>query len=717
MKKFLLSFFFLCFFFGSYADEGMWLPFLIGKNMATMQAEGCQLTDSDIYNVNHSSLKDAIVIFGGGCTGEMVSPEGLLMTNYHCGYGSIASLSSVAHNYIEKGFWAKDRTAELSVKGLSVKFLIRMEDVTKVIKDAGDRGSKRKRQKRIDNTILELEKKAEEAGKYLGTVKPFFEGNQYFLLVYQVFTDVRLVAAPPKTLGQFGGNTTNWMWPRHTCDFSVFRVYADSNNRPAPYSIKNVPYHSKKYLTISLKGEKENDFSLIMGYPGRTNRHETSYGVAMALDVINPSIVKIRDLRLSIMRKGMEANPETNIKLATEYAQIANYWKYYIGQTEQLRKQGVQAEKQKQEQAFTHWAKTNQPGYSTLMSQFARCYATYQPFAKQTVYYREAFGASKLVHIAIAAKDLYQTLSERRPRQKDIDEGLAELQKAREHYMEDFVPKVEREMFARMAQLYYEEVPKSQQPSVYQKLIFPQFNDSSLTVCFNNFTNYTFSHTFLLDNVQFAAFSANPTLKTLQNDPAIIYALSFVDNFDEHYLLKFSDFKSEKKALGKQYIAGLMAKDTGKLFYPDANGSMRVSYGKVTGYSPEDAIYYGYHTSMKGLLSKYTPANSDFDLPTDFVRLAEKGNFGPYANNQGGLTTCFITNNDITGGNSGSPVMNSKGELIGLAFDGNWEAMSGDIAFDKQYKRAIVVDIRYVLWVMDYYGHAKNLISELTLKR
>lgn len=717
MKKILLSLLALTISLTGFSDEGMWLPMLIGKNIDSMQAEGCQLSAEDIYNVNQASLKDAVVIFGGGCTGEMISDNGLLITNHHCGYGSIASVSSVEHNYLEKGFWAKKQSAEIPIKGLTVKFLVRMQDVTADIAKAGDRRNEKKSQRAIDKAIEKMETDASEGGKYLTMVKPFFAGNQYILLVYQVFNDVRLVGTPPKSLGKFGGNTDNWMWPRHTCDFSVFRVYADSSNRPAAYSATNVPYHPKKHLTISLKGEKPKDFSMIMGFPGRTNRYETSYGVDMALAITNPSVVTIRDLRLAIMRRYMSQDEAVNLKLATEYAQIANYWKYYIGQSEQLKRLHVVSEKQKQEQAFTKWAKTNQPGFSGLMNDFAKCYAEYRPYDKQNIYYREAFGASKLARMAASANSLYKTLSEKHPKQSDIDEGIKKLKESREQYMEDFVPTVDREIFARMAELYYQEVPKAQQPTVYQDVIFRQFKNDSLRVCFENYTNYTFSHTFLLDNEKFAAFCTNPTLEALQNDPAVNYAMSFVNNYRDNFADKTAAFQEQKDKLAKQYQAGSMKMQPGKLFYPDANSTMRVTYGQVGGYSPQDGVYYDYYTTMDGLLAKYVPGDSEFDLPADFLTLAQKGDFGPYANNKGGLTTCFITNNDITGGNSGSPVMNAKGELTGLAFDGNWEAMSGDIAFDKQYKRTIVVDIRFVLWVMDYYGGAKNLISEMTIDK
>lgn len=715
MKKFLLSILTLTLFLNVRADEGMWIPMLIGKNIEEMQRLGLRLSAEDIYSINHASLKDAIVHFGGGCTGEMISANGLLITNHHCGYGSIADLSSVEHNYLEEGFWAKKQEQELPAKGLSVKFLIRMEDVTAAFDRVDNRKTERKRERSFSRIKKALEEKASENGKYQAVVSTFFSGNQYILLVYQTYKDVRLVAAPPRSLGKYGGDTDNWMWPRHTCDFSVFRVYADKNNNPAAFSKGNIPYRPKKHLPVSIKGIKENDFAMIMGYPGRTNRYETSYGVDMAINVTNPSIVKIREMRLAVMRRAMRKDPEINLKLATSYARIANYWKYYIGQTEQLKRLNVVEEKQKQEQEFTAWAAKNHKDYNNLMSQFAKTYATYRPYAKNAIYYREAFGGSAVAKLAAKTHQLYILLSEKHPKSSEIDAEITRLKKARTTMMETFVPEVEQELLARTAEICYEDVPKSQLPDVYTHFIFKQFTGDSLPATFNRFAKYTLANTFLLDQTRFERFCANPSKEALDADPAVTYALSFVNNYQDYYQQKITDFTSRKQDLAQQYIAGLMQKNEGRLFYPDANSTMRLTYGKVDGYSPQDGVYYNYFTTMDGLLAKYKPGDYEFDLPADFLKLAREKDYGRYANENGNLVTCFITNNDITGGNSGSPVISDKGELLGLAFDGNWEAMSGDIAFDKKYKRTIAVDIRFVLWLIDKYGKAGNLIQEMTI--
>lgn len=715
MKKLLLSLFAATGLFAAQADEGMWIPMLIGKNYDEMQKMGLRLTADDLYNANNASMKDAIVQFGGGCTGEIISPNGLLITNHHCGYGNIVDLSTVENNYLENGFWAKKYDEELNAPGLSVKFLVRMEDVTAEMNKAGDKDKDEKSKKAFDKIKEEIEKKAAEGGKYTAAVTSYFNGNQYILLVYQVFTDVRLVGTPPRSLGKYGGDTDNWMWPRHTADFSMFRVYADKNNNPAAYSKANVPYKPKKYLPVSTQGVRENDFTMVMGYPGRTNRYETSYGVDMAINEVNPSIVKIRDMRLGIMRIAMRKDAGVNLKLANNYAKIANYWKYFIGQTEQLKRLHVIEEKQQLEKDFTDWSKANNRDYEDLMNSFTGLYTEYRPYAKHNTYYNECFMGSTVAKLAAKTNPLYKLLSDKKSKQEDIAKQIAELRKAFKEVQKDFVPPVEQELLARTAEMFYKDVPHGQLPDFYQRFIFKQFGSSDWSKTFTDFANYVFLNTFLIDEVKFENFCSLPTLEKMNADPAIQYALSFVNNYENNYKPRLESFNKTREGLSKQYIKGLMQKNQGKLFYPDANSTMRISYGTVGGYQPQDAVTYDYFTTIEGLLAKYKAGDYEFDLPADFLELCKTRNYGRYADGNGDLVTCFITNNDITGGNSGSPVINAKGELLGLAFDGNWEAMSGDIAFDKKYKKTIVADIRFVLWLIDKYGGATNLIDEMTM--
>jgi len=699
------------------ADEGMWIPKNIAQNIDEMQRLGAKLSAEDIYSINQASIKDAIVHFGGGCTAEMISKEGLLITNHHCGYGNIAGLSTVDNNYLENGFWAGSRKEEIHAPGLSVRFLKYMEDVTEEIENATDVRSKKRADKRKESIINEIETKASANGKYVAKVVPFYNGNQYILMVHEVYTDVRLVATPPKNLGKFGGDTDNWIWPRHTADFAIFRVYANAKNEPANYNANNVPYQPKHYLPVSLKGVEEGDFAMIMGYPGRTNRYETSYGVKMAIEDVNPSLVKARDLRLKIMMAEMKKNPEVNLKLTSNYSRISNYWKYFIGQTEQLKRLKIVQEKRKQEKEFLDWANANSKKDAKILAEFEELHNDYRPIAKHVTYFSEAILGSDLVRLGYQSYDLGELLKKKRGNAAEIKKQMDALKAARDQIKKTAVPKIDEEILAKTAHLFYKEVSKSQHPSVFQDFIFEQFKGESAEESFDLFAKYVFRNSILVDDAKFEKFVKNPDYETLKNDPLITYAWSFTENYRNNFQPKTMEFNRKKSELSKQYIAALMKKNDGELFYPDANSTMRVTYGSVNGYSPKDGVWYDYYTTTDGLVDKYIPDDYEFDLFPNFLRLVEEGDFGEYANEEGKLVVNFITNNDITGGNSGSPVINGNGELIGLAFDGNWEAMSGDIAFDHKYKKCIAVDIRFVLWLVDKYGNAKHLIEEMDIRK
>ncbi|HLS71348.1 MAG TPA: S46 family peptidase [Chitinophagaceae bacterium] len=699
------------------ADEGMWIAKYIAQNIDEMQRLGAKLSAEDIYSINQASIKDAIVHFGGGCTAEMISKEGLLITNHHCGYGNIAGLSTVDNNYLENGFWAGSRKEEIHAPGLSVRFLKYMEDVTEEIENATDVRSKKRADKRKESIINEIETKASANGKYVAKVVPFYNGNQYILMVHEVYTDVRLVATPPKNLGKFGGDTDNWIWPRHTADFAIFRVYANAKNEPANYNSNNVPYQPKHYLPVSLKGVEEGDFAMIMGYPGRTNRYETSYGVKMAIEDVNPSLVKARDLRLKIMMAEMKKNPEVNLKLTSNYSRISNYWKYFIGQTEQLKRLKIVQEKRKQEKEFLDWANANSKKDAKILAEFEELHNDYRPIAKHVTYFSEAILGSDLVRLGYQSYDLGELLKKKRGNAAEIKKQMDALKSARDQIKKTAVPKIDEEILAKTAHLFYKEVSKSQHPSVFQDFIFEQFKGESAEESFDLFAKYVFRNSILVDDAKFEKFVKNPDYETLKNDPLITYAWSFTENYRNNFQPKTMEFNRKKSELSKQYIAALMKKNDGELFYPDANSTMRVTYGSVNGYSPKDGVWYDYYTTTDGLVDKYIPGDYEFDLFPNFLRLVEEGDFGEYANEEGKLVANFITNNDITGGNSGSPVINGNGELIGLAFDGNWEAMSGDIAFDHKYKKCIAVDIRFVLWLVDKYGNAKHLIEEMDIRK
>jgi hypothetical protein len=695
------------------ADEGMWIPSLIGKNYDEMVRLGLRLSKQDLYDINHSSLKDAVIQFGGGCTGEMVSEKGLLITNHHCGYDAIANLSTVERNLLDNGFWAHSMGEELPAAGVTALFLQRIEDVTDRVKRIVGNATGEEYTKRFEEIKKEIEEKEGQGGKFVANVKEYFNGNQYFLLIYKRYTDVRLVGTPPKSLGKFGGDTDNWMWPRHTADFSMFRVYADENNQPKPYSVSNVPYHPKKHLTISAQGVKEGDYAMIMGYPGRTNRYEVSYGVDLAINVTNPAIVACRDLRLNIMKRHMDKDKSVYLKLTSSYSSIANYWKYYIGQTEQLKRLNVVSKKRDAEAKFMNWQRNNDQD-ATLMAQFSDAFAGYKPYAKHAVFYGECFRASALARMASAMKPLYDAYERNHGRKLSADtlkKYKAMADGAYKASYKTFDRSTEKEMMAEMTKFFYQNVDKTQLPDIYEKVIFTTYGRS-----YPRYVDYVFSHTMFIDSNNFNSFWKNPSYEKLKGDAAMQYAVSYINNYTKKYYPKIEKFSYKKAELAKEYVKELMQMNQGKLMYPDANSTMRITYGKVLSYEPQDGVEYNYFTTLDGLMAKYKPGDEEFDAPKELIALYNNKDYGRYADADGTLHTGFITNNDITGGNSGSPVLNANGEYIGAAFDGNWEAMSGDIAFDKKYKRTIVCDARFILFLIDKMGHAKNLIREMDIR-
>lgn len=714
MKKLLLSIITACTLVSARADEGMWIPMLIGKNYAEMSRMGLKLSKEDIYNINKSSLKDAIVQFGGGCTAEMISEDGLLLTNHHCGYDAIATLSSVDHNYLDNGYWANMRRNELPAKGLSVIFLQRVEDVTDEVNAAVGDAKGKEWEDRVDKISRDIEHRESLNDVYVAHVRSFFAGNQFLLLIYKKYNDVRFVGAPPKSLGKFGGDTDNWMWPRHTADFSMFRVYAGKNNQPAEYAEDNVPYKPKKHLPVSIKGQKEGDFAMIMGYPGRTNRYEVSYGVNLSVNETNPAIVKARDLRLSIMRRHMAKDKALYLRLTSQYARIANYWKYYIGQTEQLKRLNIVAEKKQQEEEFTKWAVANKQD-ADLMGEYEAAYSDIAPYAKHMIYYNEGFKASILARLAGELHPLYKLLAKKVHNTDSITYYVQHIKDARAALMKDYDLGIEKEMMAEMTKLFYDNVDKSQLPDIYEKVI-KKYGSLDAAKTYTAYTDYVFKNTFLLDSNQFNALLEAPTHDKIRKDPAVQYAFSFLENYTDNYWPKIEAYVLKKADLNRRYQHDLMLWKKDKQFYPDANSTMRVTYGKVLSYEPKDGVHYNYFTTIDGLMAKYKPGSDEFDVPQDLIDLYNAKDYGRYADKDGTIHTCFITNNDITGGNSGSPVINGKGELIGCAFDGNWEAMSGDIAFDKNYKRTIICDIRYILFLIDKMGKANNLIAEMDIR-
>ncbi len=698
------------------ADEGMWLPMLIGKNYEQMKKQGFKLTPDDLYSANKISIKDAIVSFGGFCTGEIVSKNGLIFTNHHCGYDAAASNSTSQNNILDNGFYAKSYAEEKPIPGLFVRFLVRMEDVTAQVMTAVQGVSDQERAAKISEITKQISANSTNGPTQEGEVKDIFKANQYLLFVYERFNDVRLVGIPPQSIGKFGGDTDNWEWPRHTGDFSIFRVYAGENNQPAAYSASNKPYVSKKFLPVSIKGVKNNDFTMVYGFPGRTDRFLTSYGVQVATEKINPTIVKLRDIRLKAWKEEMNKSVDTRLKLSSQYASIANYWKYYIGQTEQLKRLNIHAEKQKKEMEFTKWVSSN-PAYIDLMAQYEQAYKAYEPYAVQNVY---AGGNGLLASVWVRNANTLAAALDTRVTKKDDQASLSalneDLGKMLRNYENTYSENADKKIFAQILAAFYVDVPKSQHPAFMTKIVQDNWAGSP-EGSFKKYADYLWDKSVLIKPASVRDFWANPSKDVLESDPGYLFAKNLVPSTyaKANFGTVISDLEGTKAKLDNLYLRALLDKNNDMLMYPDANSTMRISYGQVQSYSPKDAITYNTTTTIDGMMAKYEPGNSEFDLPQSLLKAYEKHDFGRYAEN-GTLPVAFISNNDITGGNSGSPVINADGELIGLAFDGNWEAMSGDIAFDKNYKRTISVDTRFVLWCIDVLGGAKNIIDELDVR-
>ncbi|HJT73985.1 MAG TPA: S46 family peptidase [Chitinophaga sp.] len=716
MKKNVLLLFLLLAVKFAKADEGMWLPYLLGQQVYNdMVKKGLKLTKEQLYSINKASLKDAIIIFGGGCTGEIVSNQGLIFTNHHCGYDAIATASSVEHNYLKNGFYALDRQQEIPAKGLSVQFLVRVEDVTKKMDSALQDLSGVDRMQKQQKTVADIISETIAGTNYEARILPMFKGNQYLMFVYERYKDIRLVGTPPESIGKFGGDTDNWEWPRHTGDFSIFRVYAGKDGKPAEYSAENVPLKPKHFLPVSIKGIKENDYAMIFGYPGGTNRYESSEGVKLKIEVENPSIVGLRSARLKYMFEQMKKDPAIKLKLASSYAGIANYWKFFDGETKQLVKYNVLGEKQQQEAAFVKWAQ-GKPEYEHIFEEYTKSYQAWTPYAKHRIYINEGIMGSPLAAFAASLQAVEKALVQPGTSSDAIKQSIQAADKARTAFLEEEDKASDQKILAATCHMFYTDVPASQHPIGFYDAIKAKFGSLDDDNTYRLWSAAILSGTMILNDARWKAFIANPDAVTLQTDPAFAYSSAFIKNFSTKYQPLYNQFVTRNNDLGRAYLKGLLAKEPNKNWYPDANFSMRLSYGQVKSYAPRDAVSYDYVCTMKGVMEKYKPGDYEFDLPANYVSLYNKKDFGQYKDlRKNDIVTCFITTNDITGGNSGSPVLNANGELIGLAFDGNYEALSHKIQFDPVYNRTICVDVRYVLWCIDKLGGASNIISELKL--
>jgi hypothetical protein len=709
----------ITFVFKAAADEGMWLPLLLGQQVYNdMVKKGLKLSKEQLYSINKPSLKDAIVIFGGGCTGEMVSQQGLVFTNHHCGYSVIAGASTMEHNYLRDGFYARNQGEEIPGGSLSVTFLMRIDDVTAQVLDSLKGLTGQERATRQGQVLAAINARMSDPSKSIETrISPLFKGNQFLAFVYQIYRDVRLVGAPPEALGKFGGDTDNWEWPRHTADYSIFRVYAAKDGSPAPYSTSNVPLKPKWSLPVSIKGVKEGDFTMIYGYPGSTNRYESSYGVQLSTDINNPSLVKLRDMRLKYMFEEMKKDPAIKLQLASDYASIANYWKFYEGETKQLLKYDVYGQKKKDEEKFIQWAK-NKPEYQNIFNDLDAAYAAWRPYAMERVYINEGILGSPLLAFAASLRQLENALVKPGTSSDDIKKAVDAASAQRQRFLKAENKTSDQNIVGAALMMFYKDIPQDQHPNGFYTAIRNEYGALDKPATYQKYAEAVFANTMIFDDAKWNAFVRMPNANTLQQDLAYNLVNTFLTNYQGKYLPLYQQFTTRNNEWGRLYLKGVMEMNPGKVMYPDATFTMRVSYGKVASYNPRDAVHYDYVTTMKGMLAKYVPGDYEFDLPEPFLKAARSKDFGQYKDARtGDLVTCFITTNDITGGNSGSPVMNGNGELIGLAFDGNYEALSHKMAFDKDLNRTICVDIRFVLWCVDKLGGAQNIIKELNLRK
>ena len=707
MRKLLLSITLLFCMIYAKADEGMWLPYnLSNQSLYEMQQLGCKLSAEQIFSLNQPSLKDAIVQFGGGCTGELISPEGLLLTNHHCGLSYVQKHATVEHDYLTDGFWALNKDEELPNQGLTVSFLAMVEDVTEaVLKDVVDEDT---REDVINNNIKEIIKERKGDRNVEIEIVPFYSGNQYILFEYDVYEDVRLVCCPPWGIGKYGADTDNWTWPRHKGDFNIFRVYTDKDGKPAKYSEDNVPMKSKHYLPINIKGVKQGDYAMILGYPGSTDRYSTSYTVKNIVDFEGPSIVNCRTAKLNEYRKHMDADPEVFIKYASKQASVSNYWKYYIGQVKQLKRNHVYERRLEQENAFREWVaadKARQAEYGAIWTDIEKKWAMMGEIQNAFVYLREAgWNGGEAVSFSRRLKKVNDMIKVKEDKEK-ISQNVENIRKASDAFFKDYDMALDKDVTIALLNLFYNDI-ENYVPDMVATI--GEKNNGDFTA----WVEEAFQKSIFTDKERMEKWFNKP--KRLDKDPIYALAMSFVNEYFDVY-----DIYERANITGnygeRLYMKGLMEMQTERNFYPDANFTMRLTYGTVEPYKGADAVNYNYFTTMDGVMAKYIPGNWEFDIPQDVLTLYENRDYGRYADENGQLIVNFITTNDITGGNSGSPVINGEGELIGLAFDGNWEAMSGDIMFEKNVQRTICMDARYLLWCIEKVGKATNIINELTV--
>ena len=699
------------------ADEGMWLPQLLqSMNESDMKDCGLQLTAQDLYDVNNSSLKDAIVALNGGmCTGEMISSQGLMLTNHHCAFDVIQTHSTVDNDYLTDGFWAMTRDAELPNEGFSVSFLVSIESVTdRVLEDLGE-VTESERNTKLREIFNKISTEKIDGTDYNARVKSFFGGNEFYLMTYITYNDVRLVGAPPSSIGKFGGDTDNWMWPRHTGDFSLLRVYCAPDGSPAEYSEENIPYTPKHHLPIQLDGVDNGDYTMIFGFPGSTDRFLTSFGIQEALEQTNPTIVQIRSEKLAIMKSGMDDNKKTKIQYASKYAGTSNYWKYYIGQSRGLKRMKVYDKKVEIENKFTEWVNSGDEQryekFGNTLNLIKEAYEDNRELNISRTYLNEAiFQGAEIMYFSFIMNRKLVNIP------KDKEEKTMFMNEIREEgkeFYKNYNSTIDEELFSAMLEMYYYNVPQNQHPSVFKKIENQLLGFKALD--FDYYAKDVFRKSIFSSEDKFMNFLENPYTMKLERDPAYTTMMSVYNYYIANHYAQRKSVRAKLDEGNRLFIAGLREMNPEENYYPNANSTMRVTYGNVGDYNPGDAMHYDFYTTIDGIIEKEDPTNDEFIVPEKLKELYEIGDYGQYADENGNLRINFISNNDITGGNSGSPVINAWGEIVGTAFDGNWEAMSGDIAFENEIQRTISVDIRYTMFIIDKFAGATHLIDEMTI--
>jgi hypothetical protein len=717
IKKYFTIFAFTLIPFLAKTDEGMWIPMFLGElNEAEMQAMGLRITADDIYNENHSSLKDAIVIFGSGCTGEVISSEGLLLTNHHCGKSNIQSHSSLEHDYLTDGFWAMNRSEELSNPGLKVTFLVSMREVTMdVLSGVTNSMNENDRFAKITENINQLKEQALKETHYSAEIKSFFNDNRYFLFINEVFEDVRLVGAPPSNIGNFGGDTDNWVWPRHTGDFSLFRIYADSANNPAKYDENNVPYKPKKHLSISTKGFKEGDFTFVFGYPGSTQEYIPSYGIDMVVNVLNPVRISLREQKLDIYNTAMNDSLEVRIKYAAKRSGIANGWKKSIGESRGIKRLKTIDEKRVFELEFENWvnaSETRKEMYGGLLSSMAETYDHLKPLNLSLNYLRESIQSIEIIRFARTYAELIKASNIKNPDQAEIDKLILQLTKSAESHFRNYQAEIDKEIFVAMISDYCNNNPQQNWPETIQD--FYQAHKGN----FNDMAEMVFNESIFASAEKVAGFLNDykpKNYKQIEKDAAYKIASGAVAYADQYLLPDIKKSSASIDSLMRIYMKARMEMQPMKKFYPDANFTLRITYGNVKGYQPDDAVRFNYFTTLEGIMEKEDPDIYDYVVEEKLKDLYQRKDFGPYADADGKMHVCFTATNHTSGGNSGSPVLDADGNLIGLNFDRCWEGTMSDLVYDISQCRNIALDIRYCLFIIDKFAGASHLVDEMTI--